>query len=320
MQMTEVPTTWELAAEEFARRSQAIAAETGEKHDPRHSMRVAVLSSALPTPGGEHSTNPYDNCHSQHAISGPHSNRNSLVLPHNPRNTFQRQRSMALPVHHRELVTSNTPKKTTMHFIVSKHSGFTKSLYNAAEKAKNNGDEKGARAPLQVMGMFEGPYGGHQSYDSYGTAVFVAGGVGITHCIGYVKHLLHGFNEGTAATQKIKLVWVIRKVENIEWAADWLEEILRMPHVRQVVEVDIYITRPSEAATSSGWSGRGGMVNLYAGRPDFEVIVEKVVKKRIGAMAVNVCGGGGVSDSVRAAARKFVDVAAIDFSEESFSW
>lgn len=317
--MTEAPpTTREFAVEESSRRSQVIAAEIGEKQDPRHSVRAAQISSTPPTPAGERSTNPFDNYHSQRPIS--ESNRHSITNPHNPRNNFQRQRSMAFPVHHRELVASNTPKKTTMHFIISKHSGFTKALYEAAEKAQGSGTEKGEGASLQVVGMFEGPYGGHHSYDSYGTAVFVAGGVGITHCIGYVKHLLQGYNENTAAMQKIKLVWVVRKVENIEWAADWLEEVLRMPHVKQVVEVDIYITRPSEAATSSNWSGRGGVVNLYVGRPDFEVIIEKVVKRRIGAMAVNVCGGGGVSDSVRAATRKFVDIAAIDFSEESFSW
>lgn len=319
--MTESPPTIRgLTAEDLARRSQVIAAEIGEKQDPRQFLRAAQLSSAPATPGGEHSTNPFDGYHSQHPLPEIHNNRQSLASPNNPRNTFRGQRSMALPVHHRELVTSNAPKKTTMHFIISKHSGFTQALYKAAEKAEGSDNEKGEGAPLQLVGMFEGPYGGHHSYDSYGTAVFVAGGVGITHCIGYVKHLLQGYSEGISAMQKIKLVWVIRKVENIEWAADWLEEILRMPHVRQAVEVDIYITRPSESATSSNWSGRGGVVSLYVGRPDFEVIIEKVVKKRVGAMAVNVCGGGGVSDSVRAAARKFVDVAAIDFSEESFSW
>lgn len=314
------PTAWELAVEDLARRSQVIAAETGEKYDPRHSARTVQLSSTLPTPGGERSMNPFDGSHSQHPIPDTHNNIHSLVGPHNPRNTSHKRRSMALPVHHRELVTSNSPKKTTMHFIISKHSGFTKALYDSAEKAKNRGGEKGEKASLQVMGMFEGPYGGYHTYDSYGTSVFVSGGVGITHCIGYVKHLLQGYNKGTAAMQKIKLVWVVRKVENIEWVADWLDEILRMPHVRQVVEIDIYITRPSEAATSSSWSGRGGVVSLYVGRPDFEVIIEKVVRRRIGAMAVNVCGGGGVSDSVRAASRKFLDVATIDFSEESFSW
>lgn len=313
------PTPWELAAGDFARRSQVIAAETGEKYDPRQSVRAAQVSS-LRTPGGERSTNVFDGSHHQNPVPETQNNRHYPVNPHHPRITSNTHRPIALPIHHRELVASNTPKRTTMHFIISKHSGFTKALYDAAEKARNSGGEKGESPLLQVMGMFEGPYGGHHSYDSYGTSIFVAGGVGITHCIGYVKHLLQGYTKGVAAMQKIKLVWVVRKVENIEWAGDWLEEILRMPHVKQVVEIDIYITRPSEAATTSNWSGRGGVVNLYVGRPDFEVIIQKVVRRRIGAMMVNVCGGGGVSDSVRVAARKFVDAAALDFSEESFSW
>lgn len=293
--------------------------ETGEKHDPRQSIRATQLSVTL-TPGGERATNVFDGSHYQHTALETQNNRHYVVNPHHSRNTSHKHRSITLPVHHRELVTLNAPKRTTMHFIISKHSGFTKALYDAAEKTKNSGGEKGESPSLQLMGMFEGPYGGHHTYDSYGTSIFVAGGVGITHCIGYVKHLLQSYTKGIAATQKIKLVWVVRKVENIEWVTDWLEEILRMPHVKQVVEIDIYITRPSEAATTSSWSGRGGVVNLYVGRPDFEVIFEKVVRRRIGAMMVNVCGGGGVSDSVRAAARKFVDIAALDFSEESFSW
>ncbi|KAI5851114.1 ferric reductase like transmembrane component-domain-containing protein [Morchella snyderi] len=239
-----------------------------------------------------------------------------------PASRLHRLSMPPLPVYHRELVTTQAPKtKTTMHFVISKHSGFTKKLYDAAAKANNGNDgEKGEVAPLQVVGMFEGPYGGHHSFDSYGTTIFVAGGVGITHGIGYVKHLLHGYNKGTAATQRIKLVWVVRSVDNIEWVADWLEGILQMPNVRQVVEVDVYITQPNEAAHTSSWSGRGGVVKLYTGRPDFDIIVEKAVKRQVGAMAVNVCGGGAVSDAVRAAARKYVDVSSIDFSEESFSW
>jgi hypothetical protein len=148
----------------------------------------------------------------------------------------------------------------------------------------------------------------------------VAGGVGITHCLGHVRHLLQGYNAATIATQKVKLVWVVRKRSNIEWVADWLEEILRMPLCRRILEIDIHITRPSDASSGNEWAGKSGVVSVYVGRPDFETVIEKVVKRRVGAMAVNVCGGGAVSDSVRAATIKFVDQAAIDFSEESFSW
>ena len=239
----------------------------------------------------------------------------------NPRGPMV-QHSSALPVKHRELVSTTTPKKTTMRFIISKHGGFTKALYDAAQSAAATADpeepEKGC--VLKLLGLVEGPYGGHHSFDSFGTVVLVAGGVGIAHCLGYVRHLLQGYNQGTVATQKVKLIWVIRKNEHIHWVSDWLEEILRMPLCRQVLEIDIYITRPSCATSGNGWAGCGSPVKVYAGRPEFEAVLEKVVRRRIGAIAVTVCGGGGVSDSVRAATLKFVDQATIDFSEESFSW
>ncbi|KAH8153392.1 uncharacterized protein LAJ45_02204 [Morchella importuna] len=313
--------TWvEHGTAEDLRRSQIFAAETGEKVDSMVSVREHDAQHlSTPRSGGG---NPYEISPHHLSPEGHHHNNRNSTYSSRPASRLHRLSMPPLPVYHRELVTTQALKtKTTMHFVISKHSGFTKKLYDAAAKANNGNDgEKGEVAPLQVVGMFEGPYGGHHSFDSYGTTIFVAGGVGITHGIGYVKHLLHGYNKGTAATQRIKLVWVVRSVDNIEWVSDWLEEILQMPNVRQVVEVDVYITQPNEAAHTSSWSGRGGVVKLYTGRPDFDIIVEKAVKRQVGAMAVNVCGGGAVSDAVRAAARKYIDVSSIDFSEESFSW
>ncbi|CUS08913.1 unnamed protein product [Tuber aestivum] len=226
------------------------------------------------------------------------------------------------PVKHREPGVATTSKKTTVHFIISKHNGFTKALYDAAQSAAAAADPEKLEngCVLKVLSLVEGPYGGHHSFDSFGTVVLIAGGVGITHCLGYVRHLLHGYSEGTVATQRVKLVWVIRKSEHINWVSDWLEEILRMPLCCQVLEIDIYTTRCSATASGSGWAGRSGLVKVHVGRPEFETVLEEVVRRRVGAMAVTVCGSGAVSDSVRAATLKFVDRATIDFSEESFTW
>jgi len=230
--------------------------------------------------------------------------------------------SSSLPVKYQELVASATPIKPMMHFIISKQSGFTKALYNLVQSAAARADpekpEKGY--VLKLLGLVEGPYGGHHSFDSFGTVVLVAGGVGITHCLGYIRHLLHGCNEGTVATQKVKLVWVIRKSEHIHWVSAWLEEILGMPLCYQVLEIDIYITQPRGTTGGNGCASLSGLVKVFIGRPQFEAVLEKVVRCRIGAMAVTVCGGGAMSDSVRAATLKFMDQATIDYSEESFTW
>ncbi|PWW79784.1 hypothetical protein C7212DRAFT_349471 [Tuber magnatum] len=208
--------------------------------------------------------------------------------------------------------TTATPQAATVHFIISKRNGFTKALYDAAQSAAATADPEKpeTRCALKVLGLVEGPYDGHHSFDSFGTVVLVAGGVGITHCLGYVRHLLHRYSEGTVATQRVKLVRVIRKSEHINWVSDWLEEILRMPLCRRV----------HTTISGNGWAGRGGLVKVHVRRPEFETVLEKVVRRRVGATAVTVCGGGAVSDSVRTATLKFVDQATIDFSEESFTW
>jgi len=122
------------------------------------------------------------------------------------------------------------------------------------------------------------------------------------------------------ATQKVKLVWVIRKSDHIHWVSDWLEEILWMPLCRLVLEIDIYITQPRGTTCGNGWAGLSGLVKVYIGRPQFKAVIEKVVRCSIGALAVTVCGGCAVSDLVRAATLKFVDQATIDYSEECFTW
>ncbi|KAL7276648.1 ferric-chelate reductase [Rhizina undulata] len=241
---------------------------------------------------------------SQIAIGGPQSRNN--------------RHSTLVPIHHRDILsTATAPKKAVMHFTISTHSGFTKRLYDAA--AAVDLEKSG---PLRLTTLIEGPYGGYHSYDSYGTVLLVGGGVGITHAIGYVRHLIAGYSEGIVATHKIKLVWVVRTKGHIDWAKDWLEEIFAMPNCRNVLTVDIYITRPSKNGNMHDifGAGRAGLVNMHVGRPDFDTIVEKVVAKRVGAIAVNVCGGGQVSDGLRNATRKYVDVARVDYTEESFSW
>jgi predicted ferric reductase len=45
-----------------------------------------------------------------------------------------------------------------------------------------------------------------------------------------------------------------------------------------------------------------------------------VVKERVGAMCVTVCGPGSLADNVREAVRDVQEVGVVDFIEESFTW
>lgn len=68
-----------------------------------------------------------------------------------------------------------------------------------------------------ILGAIEGPYDGHETFTSYGTVLLFAGGVGVTHCVGYVQHLLAQYQAGTSSTQKVLLIWSVSNIEALEW-------------------------------------------------------------------------------------------------------
>ena len=206
-----------------------------------------------------------------------------------------------LPVYHRTT--------TSISLVMCKRTGMTARLYNKA-KASPTGI-------ITMYGAVEGPYGGHECLDSYGTVVLFAGGVGITHQLSYVQHLIQGNEAGTVATRKIILVWSVRTTETLEWIRPWMDEILAMPNRRQILKILLFVTKPRSAREVVS---RSETVLMYPGRADPKVILEKEMKTRVGAMAVTVCGPGAFADDVRAAVREQICEGTIDFVEESFTW
>ena len=132
--------------------------------------------------------------------------------------------------------------KQTVGALIRRRTGFTNSLYKKAEKA---GAFDGAKVSLTAY--IEGPFGKEICLDSYGHIVLFAGGVGITHQVPYVRHLVHGFNAGTVAARKISLVWVIRSPEHLEWIRPWMTQILSMEKRRDILTIKLFITRPKSA-------------------------------------------------------------------------
>lgn len=170
---------------------------------------------------------------------------------------------------------------------------------------------------LTIWGAIEGPYGGHETFASYGTVLLFAGGVGITHCVGYVQHLLAQYQAGTSSTQKVLLVWSIPKVETLEWVRIWMDKILCMEHRRDVLRIQIFVTKPrhrDEVVSNTG------SVQMFPGRCSPAAIIAREMQQRVGAMGVTVCGPGAFADSVRAAIRAVVTDGSVDFMEESFTY
>lgn len=198
---------------------------------------------------------------------------------------------------------------TSISLIMCKRTGMTAQLYKKANAAPDH--------TIYLTGAVEGPYGGLESLHSYGTVILFAGGVGITHQISHLRDLLEGHLAGTVATRKIILVWSVRTTETLEWVRPWMDQILAMPNRREVLKVLLFVTKPRNVREVVS---RSEMVQMFSGRANPRVIIEKEMASRVGAMAVTVCGPGAFADDVRDAARSQVGEGTVDFVEESFTW
>ncbi|PCH04686.1 Riboflavin synthase-like beta-barrel [Penicillium occitanis (nom. inval.)] len=61
-------------------------------------------------------------------------------------------------------------------------------------------------------------------------------------------------------------------------------------------------------------------VTINLGKPLFRQVLEHEMAQQIGAIAVSVCGPGGMGDEVRKAVREVQGRKTVEFFEESFSW
>ncbi|KAJ3518459.1 hypothetical protein NM208_g14505 [Fusarium decemcellulare] len=197
---------------------------------------------------------------------------------------------------------------TSVSFLIGAQTGFTKKLYERASRTHR---------PVRIKAAMEGPYAGHNSLDSYGHAVLFAGSTGITHQISYIRHLLEGYNEGTTAARRITLVWIIREYESLEWVRPYMDTILRIPNRKDVLRIQIFVTRPQNPRDIVSASAT---VRMFPGRPNIPLLLQKEVQEQMGAMCVTVCGPGALADDVRGAARSVQGGSVVDFVEESFTW
>ncbi|GIC86997.1 ferric reductase family protein [Aspergillus udagawae] len=200
-------------------------------------------------------------------------------------------------------------QKTTISLLVRRRTGFTNKLYQRALSAPDS------RVTLKAFA--EGPYGGIHTMDSYGTVVLFAGGVGITHQVPFVRHLVKGYAEGTVAARRVTLVWIIQSPEHLEWIRPWMTSILAMDRRREVLRIMLFITRPRNTKEIQSPSAT---VQMFPGRPNIDTLIGMEVENQIGAMGVLVCGNGSLSDDVRRVCRKRQDQTNVDFVEESFTW
>ncbi|KAF3918465.1 hypothetical protein ABW21_db0203550 [Orbilia brochopaga] len=201
------------------------------------------------------------------------------------------------------------PQKTTVELIVRRRTGATDKIFRKAAAS--------ADGSVTVRALVEGPYGTYQSLSSYGTVVLFAGGVGITHQLPNVLELLQGYIDGTIATRKVVLVWVLQNPEHLQWVKRQMTSILAMEKRREILKVTLFVTKPKQSREIMSPTST---VQMFPGKPNIEQLLQSELEERVGTMAVSVCGPGSMSDDVRDAVRGLVDYVNIDFIEEAFSW
>ncbi|KAK2805272.1 hypothetical protein FQN50_006298 [Emmonsiellopsis sp. PD_5] len=200
-------------------------------------------------------------------------------------------------------------KKSTISLIIRRRTGFTNALF---ERASETMDGR-----ISVNALVEGPYGIDHTLDSYGTVMLFAAGVGITHHVSFVRHLVAGYAAGTVAARKVTLVWIIQSPEHLEWIRPWMTAILSMEKRRDILKIMLFITRPRNTREIHSPSST---VQMFPGKPNVQTLLDSEIEGQVGAMGVLVCGTGSLSDDVRRACRQRQQNTHIDFLEESFSW
>ncbi|KNG86497.1 ferric-chelate reductase [Aspergillus nomiae NRRL 13137] len=200
-------------------------------------------------------------------------------------------------------------KHTSLSLLVRRRTGFTDKLFQRALSSPNS--------QVTLRAFAEGPYGSIHSMDSYGTVVLFAGGVGITHQVPFVRHLVQGYAEGTVAARRVTLVWIIQSPEHLEWIRPWMTSILAMDRRREVLRIMLFVTRPRNTKEIQSPSST---VQMFPGRPNIDTLLGMEVESQVGAMGVLVCGNGGLSDDVRRVCRKRQNQTQVDYIEESFTW
>ncbi|KAH8880743.1 hypothetical protein GQ53DRAFT_523797 [Thozetella sp. PMI_491] len=200
-------------------------------------------------------------------------------------------------------------RKTSMSFIIRGRTGFTGALYNKAAACVDG--------KMMTRCFVEGPYGGMHMMHSYGTVMLFAGGVGITQAVPHVRDLVVSYSNGTAATRKVVLVWIIQSPEHLEWIRPWMTEILAMEKRREVLRILLFVSRPRSTKEIHSPSAT---VQMFPGRPNIDTLLGIEMENQVGALGVSVCGPGALSDEVRRAVRNRQYQGSISFVEEAFSW
>ena len=201
---------------------------------------------------------------------------------------------------------------TTVSVIVRAREGSTRHLYKMAMASEQK--------RFWATGFIEGPYQSSHPNNlaSYGTAVLFSSGPGITHHLLHMRELLTLGSTECAATRQVHLIWSVQSSDHLTWVKDFMNQILELPGRREMLKVRLFVTKPM---SNRLFSSPSSTVRISPGRCQPGILLDEILRNRVGATAVSVCGSGNFADEVRSATRQRIGRRmAIDFVEEAFTW
>jgi len=146
------------------------------------------------------------------------------------------------------------------------HQGLTRKLYHRLMKdsADKLATELSKTATLRVG--IDGFYGHTAPVDLYDSVLLVAGGIGITAVIGYVKAL--ALNR-RSYTKHVTLVWVVRDYIYLDWFRDQLSQMFELYAEHISITIQLHVTSVGKVAQKSidvvhgqSYSGRSSSDNF----------------------------------------------------------
>lgn len=218
-------------------------------------------------------------------------------------------------------------------FYVKVKEGVTRDLAKWLE------DHPDRNAHIRVA--VEGSYGDSTPANKYQSSVFVAGGNGIPGI--YAEAIEVSELRPVHSNRKVKLIWIVRHYDTVLWFYDELQALSGSQ-----IEVEIYVTRPSEQLLGAitdklpllhntylhdhhidvqknpvrTLKNNLGHIKFSEGRPDLEKIVLKNVEESLGSICFVTCGHPQMVDELRHQVVEAINEKCprIDFYEQLQVW
>lgn len=221
--------------------------------------------------------------------------------------------------------------------------GMTKTVAQDLAKHPNGFNDN-------LLVALDGPYGHHHGLEHYDTAIFVAGGIGVTSTYSYTADLITRMSsvvskEGSG--QRIVFIWITSQATSLDWFGREMQFLCNSG----ACDVELYITgnshisMPSSSASLEknisqsdieSTAGRlekvvdadsnlglsGERTTVIQGRPDVYELLTSHIAASTGSTGVMVCGPPSLNDTVRKCTAQNLGNAKgrVDYFEEAFAW